>query len=51
LEKILDKHGVPDCEKKRLIEAHSKWYGEPIYRVLARLQESHLTHGLIQSIS
>ncbi len=39
LEKILDKHGVPDCAKYRLIEAHSKWYGEPIYRVLTRLQE------------
>lgn len=38
LEKILDKHGVPDCEKKELIKKHSKWYGEPIYRVLARIE-------------
>ena len=43
LKKILDKHGVPDCEKNRLIEAHSKWYGEPIYRVLARLQQQQGT--------
>ena len=42
LEKIFRKHGVPECEKKRLIEMHARWYGEPIYRVLARLQEGAL---------
>lgn len=39
LEKILDKHRVPDCEKRELIKKHSNWYGEPIYRVLARIEE------------
>lgn len=27
LERILDKHGVTGCERRAIIERHSKWYG------------------------
>lgn len=38
LEKILDKHGVDDHEKKVVMEKHSIWYGEPYHVVSKRLK-------------
>jgi glycosyltransferase involved in cell wall biosynthesis len=35
LEKILRKHRVPSPQLEQLLKDHSRWYGRPIYQVLA----------------
>jgi glycosyltransferase involved in cell wall biosynthesis len=35
LEKILRKHGVRSPQLEQLLKDHSRWYGRPIYQVLA----------------
>lgn len=37
LQKILDKHGVSGQARERLIQAKSKWYGEPMHVAARRL--------------
>lgn len=44
LRKVLTKHGVPPCERDKLIEEKAKWYGEPVHAVMSRLRNLRRGH-------
>ena len=37
LRRILKKHGIGDAQAQELIEAHARWYGEPVHQAYQRI--------------